>query len=65
MNAYIDVRIQCEHALAQTPMNATVLRPWYVLGPGHWWPCALLPFYALGEAFPATRTAARRLGLVR
>ena len=65
MQAYIDVRRRCEEALAESQMNATVLRPWYVLGPGHWWPYALLPFYALGKALPATRAGARRLGLVR
>jgi hypothetical protein len=35
-----------------------------VVGPGHWWPCVLYPLYALGEWVPATRTGARRLGLV-
>jgi hypothetical protein len=35
-----------------------------VLGPGHWWPVALLPFYAIGEILPPTRESARRLGLV-
>lgn len=65
MKAYIEVRRHCEDALAASGMNATVLRPWYVLGPGHWWPYALLPFYALGESLPVTREGARRLGLVR
>ena len=45
-------------------MNATVLRPWYVLGPGHWWPYALLPVYWLFELIPFTQAGARRLGLV-
>ena len=45
-------------------MPATVLRPWYVLGPGHRWPYALLPIYKLCEWLPATRAGARRLGLV-
>lgn len=65
MKAYIAVRMQVEEALAVSQLNATVLRPWYVLGPGHWWPYALLPFYALGEVWPTTRAGARRLGLVR
>ena len=46
-------------------MNATVLRPWYVLGPGHRWPLALVPFYKLAEHIPATAEGARRLGLLR
>lgn len=34
------------------------------LGPGHLWPYALFPVYALAELIPATRDGARRLGLV-
>jgi hypothetical protein len=45
-------------------MNATILRPWYVLGPGHRWPAALKPFYRVAEIFSATREGALRLGLV-
>ena len=43
---------------------ATILRPWYVLGPGHWWPYVLLPAYALLERIPATREFALRLGMI-
>ncbi len=64
MHAYIDVRSQCEEALEASGLNATILRPWYVLGPGHRWPYALIPFYKLAEAWPSTRNSARRLGLV-
>jgi hypothetical protein len=35
-----------------------------VLGPGHRWPYALLPFYKVGEWLPFTRASALRLGLV-
>jgi len=44
--------------------NATIVRPWYVLGPGHRWPYLLLPAYLLMEKIPATRSTALRLGLV-
>ena len=64
MKAYIDVRSQCEGLLRSTGMNATILRPWYVLGPGHRWPYALLPMYWIAEHIPSTRGGARRLGLV-
>ena len=37
---------------------------WYVLGPGHRWPYALVPLYAILRRLPATREAADRLGLV-
>ena len=64
MRDYIAVRSECEERLRQSGLNATILRPWYVLGPGHRWPYALLPFYRLGEAIPATREGALRLGLL-
>lgn len=64
MKAYIAARSQCEQFLRDSGMNATILRPWYVLGPGHRWPYALLPMYWLAELLPSTREGARRLGLV-
>jgi uncharacterized protein YbjT (DUF2867 family) len=64
MQAFIEARIEGERLLAATSVPLTVLRPWYVLGPGHWWPYALVPVYSLLERLPATRDSARRLGLV-
>ncbi len=64
MQAYIAARSACEGALRASGLNATILRPWYVLGPGHWWPAALLPAYWIAEQIPATRASAQRLGLV-
>jgi len=64
MKAYIEVRTQCEAMIRQSGMDATILRPWYVLGPGHRWPYFLIPIYKLMELLPATRAGATRLGLV-
>jgi uncharacterized protein YbjT (DUF2867 family) len=64
MAAYLKVRQEGEAILRQTGMPLTFVRPWYVLGPGHWWPYAILPIYWLLERLPSTREAARRLGLV-
>jgi uncharacterized protein YbjT (DUF2867 family) len=64
MQDYIAVRAECEEMIRQRHLNSTILRPWYVLGPGHRWPYALLPFYKVGEWFPFTRAGALRLGLV-
>jgi uncharacterized protein YbjT (DUF2867 family) len=64
MREYIQVRSECEQLLAESGMNATILRPWYVLGPGHWWPYVLIPMYKLCEIIPSTREGALRLGLV-
>lgn len=65
MHAYIAVRAEGEAAVAASGITTTVLRPWYVLGPGHWWPLALVPLYALARLIPSTRGGALRLGLVR
>jgi uncharacterized protein YbjT (DUF2867 family) len=64
MRAYLDARAQAEHAIQEAGMTTTLLRPWYVLSPGHWWPLLLIPGYAIGELIPATRATAQRLGLV-
>ena len=64
MKAYIAVRSECERMIEERHLNATILRPWYVLGPGHRWPYVLLPFYKLFELLPYTREGAQRLGLV-
>jgi uncharacterized protein YbjT (DUF2867 family) len=64
MQAFIAVRAEGEALLRASGMKATFVRPWYVLGPGHRWPYALLPFYWIAELLPATRESAKRLGLV-
>jgi uncharacterized protein YbjT (DUF2867 family) len=64
MRSYIEVRAECERALLESGLCATIFRPWYVLGPGHRWPYCLVPLYRLLELLPASRDGARRLGLV-
>jgi uncharacterized protein YbjT (DUF2867 family) len=64
MKAYVAVRQECEELIRSSGLNATILRPWYVLGPGHRWPYLLVPAYWLAERVPQTRASARRLGLV-
>jgi uncharacterized protein YbjT (DUF2867 family) len=64
MHAYVRVRVECEHAIEVAGLVATILRPWYVIGPGHRWPLALKPAYSVLEAFPPTRASAIRLGFV-
>jgi uncharacterized protein YbjT (DUF2867 family) len=65
MKAYVQTRRECEALIRASGLNATILRPWYVLGPGHWWPYSLVPLYWLFERLPPTRDTALRLGLVR
>lgn len=64
MKAYIEVRQECEAHIRESGLKATILRPWYVLGPGHRWPYFLIPMYWLFRQIPSTREGARRLGLV-
>lgn len=64
MHAYIAARSAGEQAIRDAHLTATVLQPWYVLGPGHWWPVALAPMYAMAGIVPPLREGARRLGLV-
>jgi len=63
-HAYIVVREEGEALVKASGIPATILRPWYVLGPGHRWPVLLIPIYALLRRIPATRAGAERLGLV-
>ncbi len=64
MRAYQAVRREGEELLRASGLPVTILRPWYVLGPGHRWPLALMPAYKICEHLPRTRAGAQRLGLV-
>src|SRR5205085_7428882 len=64
MKAFINVRAAGEAMIRESGINATFVRPWYVLGPGHWWPYAILPVYWLLKRLPNTKESAERLGLV-
>jgi uncharacterized protein YbjT (DUF2867 family) len=64
MRAFLWVRTLGEAMIREAGLTATIVRPWYVLGPGHWWPVLVKPLYKLAEMIPATCDAAERLGLV-
>ncbi|HSE65495.1 MAG TPA: NAD(P)H-binding protein [Gemmatimonadales bacterium] len=64
MKAYVAARVRGEQLIRESGLSATFIRPWYVLGPGHWWPVMLLPGYWLAELVPSIRQTARRIGLV-
>jgi nucleoside-diphosphate-sugar epimerase len=64
MNAYQQVRKEGESYCRQHKLNCTFLRPWYVLGPGHWWPVLLLPFFAIATLVPGWRKKAANRSLV-
>ncbi|HSK28538.1 MAG TPA: NAD(P)H-binding protein, partial [Candidatus Limnocylindria bacterium] len=60
MQAYLWVRALGEAMIREAELTATILRPWYVLGPGRWWPRVFIPLYKLAERFSATRGSAER-----
>ncbi len=64
MMEYQAVRAEGERLIRESGMNGTFLRPWYVLGPGHWWPYFFVPAYWVLERIPSTSEQAKRLGLV-
>jgi uncharacterized protein YbjT (DUF2867 family) len=43
MRAYIAARVEAEDAVRASGLPTTILRPWYVLGPGRRWPMLLGP----------------------
>ncbi|HEY0418222.1 MAG TPA: NAD(P)H-binding protein, partial [Acetobacteraceae bacterium] len=47
MRAYIAARQEAEAAIRASGLPATILRPWYVLGPGRRWPLLLSPVFRL------------------
>ena len=61
MRDYVAVRAEGERMLRESGLPSTFVRPWYVLGPGHRWPYAILPFYWLAMLAPKSRDTARRL----
>ena len=64
MHAYVQARRAGEALIRQSGLNATILRPWYVIGPGRRWPAVLKPLYRLAAHVPSWREPAQRLGLV-
>jgi uncharacterized protein YbjT (DUF2867 family) len=65
MKAYVEARAEGEASIKSSGLKrATILRPWYVLGPGRQWPRLLLPVYWILERLPSKRETAKRLGLV-
>lgn len=64
MKEYIAVRKECEEIIIDSGLNATILRPWYIIGPGHRWPLVLMPLYKFFGLLPSTRLTVKRLGLM-
>ena len=64
MAEYQAVRKGGEEYCKCKELNCTFIRPWYVLGPGHYWPVLLLPLYGIAELIPSLQKKARGMALV-
>ena len=64
MKEFQEVRLQGEELICESGIDATIIRPWYVVGPGHYWPLLFLPVYKILELIPATKDKAIQIGLV-
>lgn len=64
MHAYVNVRARGEALLRESGLSHTILRPWYVLGPGNRWAYALYPLYWAAALVPSMREGAARCGMV-
>ena len=64
MESYQHARAGAEAAILDTGIKTTVIRPWYIVGPGHYWPLLLEPVLALLRHIPATAAKANALAPV-
>ena len=64
MKAFQEVRAEGEQLLTGSGIITSFVRPWYVLGPRHWWPLLLKPFYWIAKLIPSKREAAKELDTV-
>ena len=61
---YQQCRAEGEAYIRSTQIPATFIRPWYVAGPGHYWPLLFLPLFKIPEWIPSTSKKAKALRLV-
>jgi len=52
MKSYVAVRAEVEALIASLGLTATVVRPFYVLGPGRRWPYFVMPLLWIGSVIP-------------
>jgi uncharacterized protein YbjT (DUF2867 family) len=64
MADYQQARRQGEEAILRSGLTSTFIRPWYVVGPGYYWPLLFQPMFKLLEVIPSTSVQAKALALV-
>lgn len=64
MHNFQQCRAQGEACIRSSGIPATIIRPWYITGPGHYLSLLLLPLFKILEWIPATSQKAKALRLV-
>jgi uncharacterized protein YbjT (DUF2867 family) len=64
MKDYQQCRADGEAFIRATEIPATFIRPWYVVGPAHYWPLLFSPLFKILEWIPSTSQKAKALRLV-
>jgi len=64
MGDFQEARRQGEETVLASGLTSTFIRPWYVVGPGHYWPLLFQPVFKLLEIIPKTSAKAKALALV-
>ena len=64
METYQQVRASAEQLILSAGLKASFIRPWYIIGPGHYWPLLFQPLFRLMEQIPSTSLKAKSLALV-
>ena len=64
MKDYKETRKEGEAYIQSKHLVSTIIRPWYVVGPGHLWPLLLLPAYGIANLFPYYRKKAEETSLI-
>ena len=64
MKDYQYCRASGEAEIKKTNIPSSFIRPWYVVGPSHYWPLLFLPFLKILEFIPQTSKKAKLLRLV-
>jgi len=61
MKAYVAVRAEVEALITSLGLTASIIRPYYVLGPGRRWPYLVMPLLWIGRLIPGISRLARSM----
>lgn len=65
MKDFINVRMKGEQLLIESKIKSSFIRPWYVIGPGHYWPYLIMPVFWIFKLLPFTKQTAQRLDFLK